>query len=75
VSKAPQTESEERAALAYELGWLTSAVWDATGKHPRVIDERLERGGLALHALSTLEIADLCQTIRDEHPFVAFGAP
>lgn len=75
-SKAPQTEAEERAAIAYELGWLHMQVWEATGHHPKVILERIERdGALNLAALDAREIAELCQAIRDEFPALDLGAP
>ena len=70
-----QTESEERAALAYELGWLSKAAHDVTGNWPRVIAERVEGDGFSLNAMSAREIADLCRAIREEFPSLDLGTP
>jgi hypothetical protein len=76
AQRPPQTEQEERAACAYELGWLAAQVWDATGTHPNAITERMEReGALDLRSLDARQIADLCRAIRDEFPALGLGGP
>jgi len=70
-----QTEAEERAALSYELGWLTKAAMDVTGKYPRVIAERLEGDGFSLNNMEASEIAALCAAIREEFPSLDLGTP
>ncbi len=69
------TESEERYAIIHEMSWLHAKVWEATGHHPRVINEMLERGGIDLRALDARELADLCRAIREEFPSLDLGAP
>ncbi len=74
MTRPPQTEEDERANLAVELGWLTGRAMQITGTLPRVIAERIERGGLNLNPMSVLELADLCRDIRAELP-VLNGMP
>jgi hypothetical protein len=55
--------------------YLTAQAWEATGRHPRVINEMLERGGIELRAMDSRAIAALCRAIRDEFPALDLGAP
>ena len=69
-----QTEAEERAALAYEVGWLAKATMDLTGCMPRVI-EKLMEGDAFPGDRSASELACLCRAIRAEHPNLDLGTP
>lgn len=66
MSKAPQTEEDERAAVIYELGSVSGMIWQLTGKMPVVIRALFDDGAIDFTRMTTEQIADLCAEVRSE---------
>lgn len=75
MSKAPQTEEEERTTLIYEFGWMCGRVEKLTGKFPAELEQHFaQHGVLCISAIPTADLAAMNAAIRATYPWLDLAA-